>query len=103
MSPRIPSAMAVPLLALALPAPAANPSACERAGTPARTLVTESRHLSADTPGIELYLRNKHPAELQTFPAGGVDHAASPREADLPDRLVLGDHHHGYLRRGKSG
>ncbi len=47
---------------------------CDRSGAPARTLVTESRHIASNTPGIELYLRNKRPADMSSFP---------------PERIVL--------------
>jgi pimeloyl-ACP methyl ester carboxylesterase len=47
---------------------------CERSGAPARTLVTENRHIASNTPGIELYLRNKRPADMSSFP---------------PERIVL--------------
>ena len=61
----------IPILVVALAAPAiitaAEPGPCERSGSAARTLVTESRTIPSDTPGIALYLRNKRPADLQTF------------------------------------
>lgn len=53
---------------------AAEPGLCERAGVAGRAIVTESRHIASDTPGIELYVRNKRPAELQRF---------------APERIVL--------------
>ncbi len=61
----------IPILVVALAAPAitaaAEPGPCERSGSAARTLVTENRTIPSDTPGIALYLRNKRPADLQTF------------------------------------
>jgi pimeloyl-ACP methyl ester carboxylesterase len=54
--------------ACALPALAADPDPCERSGTPARTLVAESRHIPSDTPGIDLYVRNKRPADMTSYP-----------------------------------
>jgi pimeloyl-ACP methyl ester carboxylesterase len=60
------------LAAAALTAPAiaalAAPGPCERSGAPPRALVTDSRTIASDTPGIELYLRNKRPADMQSFP-----------------------------------
>jgi pimeloyl-ACP methyl ester carboxylesterase len=60
------------LAAAALAAPAiaavAAQSPCERSGAPARALVTDSRTIASDTPGIELYLRNKRPADMRSFP-----------------------------------
>ena len=60
------------LAAAALAAPAvaalAAPGPCERSGAAARTLVTESHTIASDTPGIELYVRNKRPAGVESFP-----------------------------------
>jgi pimeloyl-ACP methyl ester carboxylesterase len=47
-------------------ASAAGP--CEASGAPARSVVTESYHIASDTPGIQLYLRNKRPADMRAYP-----------------------------------
>jgi pimeloyl-ACP methyl ester carboxylesterase len=47
----------------------AAPSACEASGTPERALVSESYRIASDTPGIELYVRNKRPAQAKGFPS----------------------------------
>src|SRR5512134_1915999 len=44
-------------------------SVCETAGISNRQLATENLRIASDTPGIELYLRNKRPAEAKTFAA----------------------------------
>lgn len=44
-------------------------SVCETAGISERQLASESIRIASDTPGIELYLRNKRPAETKTFTA----------------------------------
>jgi pimeloyl-ACP methyl ester carboxylesterase len=41
---------------------------CETAGAPGHTLVTEGYRIQSDTPGIQLYIRNKRPADVRTFP-----------------------------------
>ncbi|HZP86190.1 MAG TPA: alpha/beta fold hydrolase [Burkholderiales bacterium] len=52
----------------ALPAAAAfADDTCVSAGTPARKLTVEDMHIPSDTKGIELYVRNKHPADMQRF------------------------------------
>jgi pimeloyl-ACP methyl ester carboxylesterase len=43
--------------------------ACETAGISTRELATESYRIASDTPGIELYLRNKRPAQIKNFAA----------------------------------
>jgi pimeloyl-ACP methyl ester carboxylesterase len=62
------------LLALCLlftpDAHAAGP--CESSGMPGRSLVTESYMIASDTPGIELYVRNKRPADMRSFPSARV-------------------------------
>ena len=60
---------ALAAVALALPALStfAAPGPCERSGAPARNLVVESHIIASDTPGVELYLRNKRPADVQSF------------------------------------
>jgi hypothetical protein len=47
----------------------AAPSACEASGSPERALVSESYRIASDTPGIELYVRNKRPAQAKGFPS----------------------------------
>jgi pimeloyl-ACP methyl ester carboxylesterase len=42
---------------------------CGTAGISARELATESYRIASDTPGIELYLRNKRPAQIKSFAA----------------------------------
>ena len=54
--------------ACALRAFAADPGPCELSGTQSRTLITESRQIASDTPGIGLYVRNKRPADMTSFP-----------------------------------
>jgi pimeloyl-ACP methyl ester carboxylesterase len=44
-------------------------SVCESAAVSTRQLVTENLRIAADTPGIELYLRNKRPTDMRAFPA----------------------------------
>jgi pimeloyl-ACP methyl ester carboxylesterase len=61
-----PCAAALLLSAVVLlhaPARAAGP--CEAAGAPARSVASESYHIASDTPGIQLYIRNKRPADLR--------------------------------------
>lgn len=64
------------LIAAALAAPAIHAAAeqgpCERSGAAPRALVTEGRTIPSDTPGIALYLRNKRPADMRTFPPGRI-------------------------------
>jgi pimeloyl-ACP methyl ester carboxylesterase len=57
-------------LLLATAAHAAGP--CETAGAPGRSLITESYTVPSETPGIELYMRNKRPADMRSFPASRV-------------------------------
>ena len=47
-------------------------SVCETAGISTRELATESYRIASDTPGIELYLRNKRPAQVKSFAAERV-------------------------------
>jgi pimeloyl-ACP methyl ester carboxylesterase len=42
---------------------------CARTGAATPRLETEDLRIASDTPGIELYLRNKRPAQMRTFPA----------------------------------
>jgi len=72
MSDRIRNTLTALLAALALPAHAVDPGACDRAGMRDRALVTDSRHIPSDTPGIDLYLRNRHPADMKAFRAERV-------------------------------
>lgn len=61
-------AMTSGALALAVASPAhAAQGACELAGQPDRALTTESYRIASDTAGIELYMRNKRPADLKSF------------------------------------
>jgi pimeloyl-ACP methyl ester carboxylesterase len=62
-----PQCACLALLAMACGAQAKG--VCETAGISARELATESYRIPSDTPGIELYLRNKRPAEVKSFPA----------------------------------
>src|SRR5262245_18847664 len=64
--------LAAALAAAAVAAMAQAP--CEHAGTSARELTMDSRTIPSDTPGIELYVRNKRPADMGSFP---------------PERIVL--------------
>lgn len=68
------AALTTVALAGAAATAAAEPGPCERSGAAARALVTESRTIPSDTPGIALYLRNKRPADMRAFP---------------PERIVL--------------
>lgn len=54
-----------PLLA-ALPASALDDT-CAASGAPARKLIMEETRIPADSKGIELYLRNKRPADITKF------------------------------------
>jgi len=45
----------------------AEDSSCATAGAPGKTVVTDSYHIPSDTPGIELFVRNKRPAGTSTF------------------------------------
>ena len=42
---------------------------CSATGAEARALKTTEMRIPSDTKGIELYLRNKHPADMHKFPA----------------------------------
>lgn len=56
------------ILSLALwcaPATAAGP--CARAGLGDRALVADSYHIDSDTEAIQLYMRNKRPADMRRF------------------------------------
>ena len=57
------------LALIALAGGAQAKSVCETAGISARELATESYRIAADTPGIELYLRNKRPVQTKSFTA----------------------------------
>jgi pimeloyl-ACP methyl ester carboxylesterase len=48
-----------------LPAAARAAPPCEAAGAPGRSVTSESYHIPSDTPGIQLYVRNKRPADLR--------------------------------------
>lgn len=58
------------LLAYALPVTASQAAddACVLAGTASRPLQTEELRIPSDTAGIELYVRNKRPADMRDFP-----------------------------------
>ena len=61
------------LAACLLLAPLAHATGpCETSGAPGRSLVTESYTIPSDTSGIELYVRNKRPAEMRSFPSSRV-------------------------------
>jgi pimeloyl-ACP methyl ester carboxylesterase len=62
-------AMLVAGLSVPMSAVSAETNACLAMGQPARELITESYHVASDTTGIELYVRNKRPADMQAFPA----------------------------------
>lgn len=78
------------LLLAALAGAAQAKSVCETAGISTRQLASENLRIASDTPGIELYLRNKRPAEVKTFAAERillyVHGATYPAESafDLP-------------------
>jgi pimeloyl-ACP methyl ester carboxylesterase len=67
--PRLAAVLALTAIA---PFAHASPGVCETSGTPARALVTESYRIASDTPGIELYMRNKRPADIPAFPADRI-------------------------------
>jgi pimeloyl-ACP methyl ester carboxylesterase len=88
-------ALQAPLAALLLTASVAVPAAetddvCAAAGVMPRELKTEDLRIASDTKGIELYLRNKRPADMRKFPADRlllfVHGATYPAETafDLP-------------------
>lgn len=56
-------------LCLASPRLHAMEDACMAAGAGSSRLLSEDLRIAADTPGIELYLRNKRRADLRAFPA----------------------------------
>src|SRR4029077_5687537 len=62
--------LVIAVLGLSLPAEAAT--VCKAMGQPARQVVTESYNIPSDSQGIDLYVRNKHPADVQTFSANRV-------------------------------
>jgi pimeloyl-ACP methyl ester carboxylesterase len=64
------SAWLAACLLLAPAARAAGP--CETSGALGHSLVTESYTIPSDTPGVELYLRNKRPADMRSFPSSRV-------------------------------
>ncbi|MCW5620246.1 MAG: alpha/beta fold hydrolase [Burkholderiales bacterium] len=64
---RLITCLSMLLAAFASPSHAATP--CAAAGTTDRSLTSESYTIASDTPGIDLYLRNKRPADLKTFSA----------------------------------
>jgi len=45
---------------------------CRSMGQPERQLLAESYRIASDTPGIELYVRNKRPADVRALPAERV-------------------------------
>ncbi len=59
----------IPLLGLAIGTASAAPTPCPAPAGKERTLITESYRIPSDTPGIELYMRNKRPADVKSFPA----------------------------------
>jgi pimeloyl-ACP methyl ester carboxylesterase len=71
MTARINLRLCFALAALAagwtMPARAAEDSGCAAAGVPGQSIVTESYHIASDTPGIELFMRNKRPAAGTAF------------------------------------
>lgn len=74
--PRDARALALALVLSCIPAAGAlgEDRACAAAGAAAQGLVTESYTIASDTPGIELYLRNKRPERMREF---------------TPDRILL--------------
>jgi pimeloyl-ACP methyl ester carboxylesterase len=56
-------------LGAAVPALSAEAIVCNATGPSARQLITESYRIPSDSPGIDLYVRNKRPADMRTFPA----------------------------------
>jgi len=67
---RIFCVLVIAVLGLSLPAEAAT--VCKAMGQPARQVVSESYNIPSDSQGIDLYVRNKHPADVQTFSANRV-------------------------------
>jgi pimeloyl-ACP methyl ester carboxylesterase len=57
------------MLPLASPLLSAAQDPCALAGAGLRALKTEELRIPSDTKGIELYLRNKHPADMRKFPS----------------------------------
>jgi pimeloyl-ACP methyl ester carboxylesterase len=60
--------LAMTLLAVTTAPRAASDDVCPAAGAGPRVLKSEEMHIASDSKGIELYLRNKHPADLRKFP-----------------------------------
>jgi pimeloyl-ACP methyl ester carboxylesterase len=54
---------------IAKPALSADAIVCKPTGQSARQLITESYNIPSDSPGIDLYVRNKRPADIRAFPA----------------------------------
>jgi pimeloyl-ACP methyl ester carboxylesterase len=61
--------MLLPLAACCLLTGVAAPAQVKNPELPTANLVTESYWIPSDTPGIKLYIRNKHPRNLKTFSA----------------------------------
>ena len=61
--------LVVAALGLSLPAEA---TVCKAIGESARQLIIESYNIPSDSPGIELYVRNKRPADVRSFSADRV-------------------------------
>jgi pimeloyl-ACP methyl ester carboxylesterase len=80
----------LPALGMRVPLSAAEEDVCVRTGTSARTLQTEELRIPSDTKGIDLYVRNKRPADVKRFAADRlllyVHGATYPAETafDLP-------------------
>jgi pimeloyl-ACP methyl ester carboxylesterase len=59
-------------LGLSLATLPAEATVCKATGQPARQLITESYSIPSDSPGIDLYVRNKRPADMRTFASGRI-------------------------------
>ena len=64
-----PRALCASLLLICCACAVQAKSVCETAGISNRQLASENLRIASDTPGIELYLRNKRPADVRSFPA----------------------------------